>query len=192
MHSIGNPKIQILRSQSGFPKGKHPNIIVDKSTDLGKKYLQLNGQEQFLWHFITSSFAGMANPPVYTLPPLLVQQSFFVAQVQTMKKRDTSSALQTRGLITIMCLALHLIHWVKSRRNTELQNAVCFFFFCNYPQSPLLFLWNKEILSINFGLYTTRSQLKCMRESCSLSGESHHNYMCNITGYTVNSKHSQN
>ena len=65
-------KMQILRSKSGFPNQKHPNIILDKNTDLGKKKLQLNGPEKFLWDFIMSSVAGRAKPPVYTLPSRLV------------------------------------------------------------------------------------------------------------------------
>ena len=38
-----------------------------------KKYLQFHGPKQFLWHFIMASVSGRTNPPVYTLPPLLVR-----------------------------------------------------------------------------------------------------------------------
>ena len=66
----------------------------------------------------------------------------------------TPPLLSKQEALSPLCLALHLICPMKSRKNAELQNPVCFFLLLSLPAvfSPVS-KEHKEILSINFGLY---------------------------------------
>ena len=93
---------------------------------------------------------------------------------------DTSSALQTRGLVTSVCCS-------SSDSSDEIKEecraSKSYMLFSSSLTIPAVFSpvskEHKEILSINFGCIknqVTLSHLKCMR--IVHSGESHYAYMC--------------
>ena len=82
----------------------------------------------------------------------------------------TPPLLSKQEALSPVCVALRLIHPMKSRRNAELQNPTCFFLLLSLPAvfSPVS-KERKEILSINFGLYKDLGNTKPpkMFENCS-------------------------
>ena len=96
--------------------------------------------------------------------------NFFCGPRPNLGKLRTPPLLSKQEPLSPVCVALRLIHPMKSRRNAELQSPTCFFLLLSLPAvfSPV-FKEHKEILSINFGLYKDLGNTKPpkMYENCS-------------------------